>query len=82
MTTPTTKSDKIRAALFSMNSALLLIGVAFVAVAFGTTADLALMQHHALFDTGVNSINAGVLSSLLLYFTRAPQQTVKIKDKK
>lgn len=82
MTTPTTKSDKIRAALFSMNSALLLIGVAFVAVAFGTTADLGAMQQHPLFHTGLNSINAGVLSALLLYFTRAPQQTVTFKDKK
>ena len=82
MTTPTTMSTKMRAALSSLNGALLLMGLAFVGLAFGATGDVSLMQDHALFGTGLNCLKMGALSSLLLLFTRAPQQTVKISDKK
>lgn len=74
----------MRAAMIGMNSALLLIGLAMVGLAFGDAlrTDLALMSQHPLFATGVNCLQMGFVSAVLLFCTGDKKEQVKIDSKR
>ena len=78
------QAKTMRAAMVGMNGALLLIGLAMVGLAFGASlrTDLALMSQHPLFSTGMNCLQMGLISTILLLCTGEKKQAVKIDSKK
>lgn len=66
--------------LMGMNAVLVVIGLAVLGLAFGTSlqSDLTLMPQHPLFSAGMNCLSTAALSSLLLFVTGRMPNKVKI----